>query len=263
MESFKKLSIQVGLNGLSFCVLDSVNNEIIDHGGHSYDAEQTPYLLSKDLKSLLEKHNLIGSSFEDILIIHRTNNSSLVPKALFSKDNLQDYLKFNATITSNDSVTYDDLGSLDLVNVYTPFSKINELISEVFSEFRELHNSTVLLKTFLKQNREPGPHCFVHLVNQEMEVLIMNDNRFLLYNQHTISTKEDFLYHILFSLEQLGISLDEVKLRLFGNSKEEERYLEIARAYVHDVEVIQPINPTVDFSKIPKGALDFAILNSF
>lgn len=262
MESFKKLSIQVGLNGLSFCVIDTITNTIVDSDSSFYEVEQTPYLILKELKSLLEKHDLIGSRFAEVVLIHRTMRFGLVPKALFDKTNLTDYIKFNASVSANEKVVYDDLGSLDLINVYIPFSEINDFVFEIFGEFRFVHNTTTLLKTFLKQNSETGNHCFVHVLDHEMEVLIMQDNKLLLYNQHQIGTKEDFLYHLLFSLEQLGITVDEVKLHLFGSAKEEDKFQAIAKDYIRDVDIINPVNATLGVSELDRTALDFTVLNS-
>ena len=52
-NTFKKLSIQVGLNGLSFCVLDTISNKVLAFEKIDFKTSSTPYLILKELKSVL------------------------------------------------------------------------------------------------------------------------------------------------------------------------------------------------------------------
>ena len=54
-DSFKNLSIQVSLNGLSFFVLDSITQKVDAFEQINFKVDTTPYLLQKELKKLLEK----------------------------------------------------------------------------------------------------------------------------------------------------------------------------------------------------------------
>ena len=130
--SYKKLSIQISLNGLSFCVLDSVENSIIAQEHISFEEEVIPFQLQKNLKEALEKFDINKMSFSHITVIHRNPLFTLVPKALFNPDELPNYLKFNAKILANDHIAYDEIKNYEIVNIYVPFANINNYIYELF-----------------------------------------------------------------------------------------------------------------------------------
>lgn len=262
MESFKKLSIQVGLNGLSFCILDTVNNSIVDGDKKTFEIEQTPFLLLKELKTMLDANHLIGKRFSEVKVIHRNQIFSLVPKALFNKNNLLDYLKFNAK-TSFKKATFDDLNSFEIINVFAPFEKIDEYIVEVFGESKRTHNTTIFLQTLLTQPTLKGKHCLVNVLEKEVELAVISDKKLLIYNQHRYNTKEDFLYHLLFTFEQLGISTEDINLLLFGVIKEEDTIFKLAYEYVRNISVIQAKNKALKIDIGRSSFLDFTLLNSF
>ena len=142
--SYKKLSIQISLNGLSFCVLDSVENTIVKQESVSFNEQLNPFQVLKELKDLIEQNNLQTIDFSEVTIIHRNTLFSLVPKVLFDEDELANYLKFNTKILANDHISFDEITDHEIVNVYIPFANINNYIFDLFGEFEYKHNGTVL-----------------------------------------------------------------------------------------------------------------------
>lgn len=260
MESFHKLSIQVGLNGLSFCTLDTVNNTLVSEGSKQFQIEQTPYLLLKELQTFVEEHKLIGKQFSEVIIIHRNKLFSLVPKSLFNSDNLRDYLKFNARVNESDIAAFEELSNFEIVTVYLTYAKINNYIFEVFGEYKSIHSATIFLETFLKQNVDLGTACFVNVLERQMELMVVNEKKLLLYNQYDFDTKEDFLYYLLFSFEQLGINTDDVALQLFGVIDEQDALFEICYEFVRNISIINPINSKL--SGVNDSTSDFTVFNS-
>lgn len=263
MESYKKLSIQVSLNGLSFCVLDTVNNRIVDHKRISFKSEQTPYLILKELKGLFEEHRIIGQNFSKVCLVHQNKNFSLVPKALFSKAELANYLKFNSKISASDEVVYDEITSHDIVNVYVPFQNINKYIQQLFGDFESIHNTTVFLKRFLTNTISLQNNCIVNVSSKEMEFMVTSQKKFELYNKFDFTTKEDFLYYLLFTFEQLGISQENVAIKILGDiSKNNPNFLYLIDYFEH-VEIINTLHKSHHFELPVDGSFEFALLNTF
>ena len=80
----------------------------------------------------LETRDYLQTEFDDIVIIHENDLSTLVPKALFNEEYLADYLKFNSKILKSDYLSYDSLVHNKSVNVYVPYVNINNYIYEVY-----------------------------------------------------------------------------------------------------------------------------------
>ncbi|MBT8320565.1 MAG: DUF3822 family protein, partial [Eudoraea sp.] len=107
LEHYHKLSIQVSLNGLSFCVLDTIGNAIPLSKRIEFGKQLSPYEVLKELKSLIRSEGILDYQYSDVVVIHSNTLFSLVPKDLFNPEELANYLKFNVKMLANDLVVYD------------------------------------------------------------------------------------------------------------------------------------------------------------
>ncbi len=261
LNSFKKLSIQISLNGLSFCIVDTVVNKVVLSDTVLFKIESTPYLLLKELKTLFEKHNILTKKFSEVLLVHKNNLFSLVPKALFDKNELANYLKFNTKLLANDDIVYDEIENQDIVSVYVPFTNINNYIFDNFGEFEFKHSSSALLQTLLLQKPSSKSICYVYVAERELELVVLAQKKVLLYNQFQYRTKEDFLYYILFTFEQLQLDPKNVKLKLFGKIEEGDELFETCYTYIKKVSVFLPKHNSYSFEEENKESIDFTLLN--
>lgn len=262
-STHRKLSIQAGLNGLSFCVTDTITHKILAFEKIAFKTQSTPYLMLKELKAKLSQSSDVGMSFSDVMVIHKNNMFGLVPKPLFNKEELPNYLKFNAKIMANDLIAYDEIPNQDIVNVYIPYTNINNYIFDLFGEFEFKHSGTVLISTLLNQGRTaPGPVCYVQVSEKEMEMMVVSDKKLLFYNQFEYKTQEDFLYHLLFSLEQLQMNLEKVQLKMFGAVEEGDPIYELCHQYIGQVSVFVPNSPSFPLEELENEVIDFSILSA-
>ncbi|NNK18825.1 MAG: DUF3822 family protein, partial [Maribacter sp.] len=102
LDNYNKLSIQVSLNGLSFCVLDTIGNRILKSDRLVFEKNLSPLELRENLEQLVKMHKLDSSYFSEVVVVHSNNLFSLVPKSLFDAEELANYLKFNTKILAND-----------------------------------------------------------------------------------------------------------------------------------------------------------------
>ncbi len=261
--SYTKLSIQISLNGLSFCVLDSISNTIIKQERTTFSEELIPFQVLKKLKEVLENNEIDKMSFSDVTIIHRNALFSLVPKALFDKKEIANYLKFNTKILANDLIACDEILNFDIINVYVPFVNINNYIYELFGEFVFQHNGTVLIQSLLN-NFDGGkePVCYVHVLEQQLDITVIVNKKLLFYNSFNFSTNDDFIYYILFVIEQLKLDAETLKLKLFGNIEEDDQLFNVCFKYVRNVSVFVPTNLSYLMDIDHHKSIDFTTLSA-
>lgn len=262
-ENFHKLSIQVSLNGLSFCVLDTISNRILASESISFGTTLTPYAVKKELETLFKTHKVSKSAFKEVVVTHRNQLFSLVPKAMFKEEELANYLKFNAKILANDHIAYDDIENHDMVNVYVPFTNINNYIYDLFGAFDFMHHGTVLIQTLLGTTMTNGaPVCYIHLAEQQMDITILSQKKLLFYNSFSYTTKEDFIYYLLFSLEQLKLDTEEISVKLFGTIEEGDDIYNICYQYIKNITISIPDNTNYQLGDLEKETIDFTLLNA-
>lgn len=261
-KEFNKLSIQVSLNGLSFCIVDTIGNTVVDSDRIIFEKERTPYGLQKGLVSLFNKHNIPQQKFSEIIVVHRNKLFSLVPKSLFDENELANYLKFNTKILATDHIEYDQVENHDMMTVYIPFVNVNNYIYELFGEFVFKHSGTVMVESLLTgQNIAKEPTCYVHVADRQMELTVISQRKLLLYNSFDFGTKEDFIYYLLFTLEQLKLDTESTKLKLFGAVEEGDAIYDICYEYVKNISIFVPSVSAYPMD-LKKDAIDFTVLKT-
>ncbi len=262
--SYTKLSIQISLNGLSFCVLDSINNTIIKQESVLFDEEKIPFQVQKKLEELLKNNGITQMSFSDVTVIHNNMLFSLVPKALFNKKELANYLKYNAKILANDHIDFDEITAYDIVNVYVPFVNINNYIYDLFGEFEYKHNGTILIETLLNNfNSGKEPICYVHVLENQLDITVIANKKLLFFNSFNFQTKEDFIYYLLFTIEQLKLDTETIKVRLFGSIEEEDNLYNICYKYIRNIDVYIPSKLSNHIKNNSDNTIDFTTISAF
>ena len=231
-----KLSIQVNLSGLSFCILNIETKTITYLKSFGFNKKLNPNQVLDKLQHYLNIEPELKQVFSEVIVIHKNELSTLVPTALFNEDNLADYLKFNNKILSTDFITFDEITVNDSVNVYVPYININNYLYDVFGEFTYKHFSTILIEEVLKAEKNAEkPKMYVNICNEYFEVIVVKKGKLKFYNTFEYYTKEDFIYYILFTAEQLGLNPESFELLFTGNIDSKDELYSVAYKYVRFV----------------------------
>ncbi|WP_242132440.1 DUF3822 family protein [Aestuariivivens marinum] len=259
-----KLSIQISLSGLSFCILQEETNTIIELKDFKFDKKLNPLEVLDFLKQQFGNEQSLNQSFSSVCVIHTNELSTLVSKALFNEDCLADYLKFNAKILKSDFIDYDILSNLDIINVYVPYVNINNFIYDSFGAFTYKHFSTVLIESILSKEKSGNDSkVYVHVESNHFEIVVTNQGQLILYNTFDYKTKEDFIYYILFTYEQLKLNPETHTLILLGNISKTNELYDIAYKYIRHIDFGSGIDNHRFNEKLSQKHSNFIILNSF
>ena len=255
------LSIQVGLNGLSFLVLDLFTKKVELIRDIKFSEKITPQQLLKNLIEEFDNIDLLNENFNKIQVIHDNEVQTLVPSALFEEANLSDYLKFNAKIFKNDFITYDAITNQEIMSVYVPYVNVNNYIFEKFGSFEYKHSSTVIIDKVLQIEKNiKEKSLYVNVEKSNIDVLVISSNSLLFYNKFNYNTKEDFIYFILFTIEQLELNPEKLNCKFLGSILNDDELFQIAYKYIRNVSI-------VSFKKMNyfknKNTKHFTILNSY
>ncbi len=269
-QSIKELSIQINLSGLSFCILNKPSETIEFLKSVAFDKRVNPQEALAKLKTVIETHTVFDQQFSRVICIFQNELSCLVPKHLFDEAHLADYLKFNAKILKTDFISFDPLKNLDIVNVYVPLVNINNYIFDTFGSFTYKHSSTVLIESILEiDNPSDLPTVYLHINDESYELIVVKNRELQFYNCFKYHTKEDFIYYLLFTIEQLKIDAETLQLHFLGQIKKEDAIFKLVYKYIRFVKFLE-VNPRFKMSGLTEanttssnGLNHFLILNSF
>ena len=262
----KELSIQISLSGLSFCILNRSEAEVTYLKRYDFKNKLVPETVLEELQSFISNEPLLSQSFDTILVLFQNELSNLVPEEFFEEENVADYLKFSSKIIKTDFISHDKIEANKSINVFVPYMNINNYLFEVYGEFEYKHASSILIEHILKA--EEGSSTDKMYINVEpfhFEMVVVKNGKIQLYNTFEYFTKEDFIYFVLFGIEQLKLNPESLKVKLTGHIVKDDHLYQLLYKYIRYVEFYGP-SQTYAYHDIlnlePKHQYSL-ILNSF
>ncbi len=238
-KSYKKLSIQVSLNGLSFCCRDTLSGQLISFEKIDFSNFPKSFTIENSLwKSMLDFSDLT-KSYDEIVVLHENNLSTFVPKPLFDEEYKGSYLQYNTKVFETDYFAVDEMGKHEMVNVYVPYVNINNYLIDQFGSFEYQHFSSILVSKLLDLSKnDEAQNMFVHVASTHFEIIVIQNQKLLLYNSFEYQTAEDFLYYLLFTAEQLHLNPESMKLFILGECSENDALSQKAYQYVRNIALL-------------------------
>lgn len=261
-----RLSIQVSLNGLSFCGLDTEQRRIVFFRNLRFPKKLNPIQVLQHIEKLYQEESFLEQDFKEVKLLFSNELYSLVPESLFLEDNASDYLKFNARILETDFVAHDLLLEAGLANVYIPYSNIINYFFDRYGEFEYEHSMSVLIREFLKSNKtqESGTRVYLNRNAAGYDLVVIQKGKLIYGNSFSCDTKEDFIYYLLFTAEQLELNPEEFNLILLGNITKNSDYYNIAFTYIRNISFLETsFGYAFDLnSEVPKGYKHFTLFST-
>jgi hypothetical protein len=239
-----KLSIQFTLDGFSFCITNLDSQQIIHFCTYTFPKSlETPENLVAHIETIFKENNHLQEDFKEILVIHQNNLATLVPNTHFREERLKEYLDFNIKTFTTDFFAFDTIKQLEGKNVYVPFVNVNNYIFQNFGEFEYKHSATVFIEKLLQQTKNIEKTMFVDVRKNQFSVLVLENKKVLFSNSFSYNTKEDFIYYILFTAEQLGLNTNKFPLFFTGTINEDAAIYKIAYQYIRNIDFLKSKNP--------------------
>lgn len=237
---YKKLSIQVNLNGLSFCIKNTITYVIEVYQEAHFSVFDKDKTIEANLKDYFFGLNNFHNNYDEVLILHDNSMNTFVPKSLFDENYLGTYLQYHSKVFETDYFIFDQLESLNMVNVYIPYVNFNNFFIEQFGSFEYKHLSSIFLNTVIEKHKNNQDELmFIYIQKDNFQLIVLKDGKLNLHNHFSYQTKEDFIYYILFTAEQLHLNPEDFKLFLIGDIHQTSELFQIAYKYVRHVELYQ------------------------
>lgn len=186
----------------------------------------------------LNSHELTIRNYADgfSYIVVDSDKHIFVPAALYQETKKSKYLDFLGLKEDNSVVCADYLEPVDMYNIYNVSKKEHAKLKNLENtEFR--HASTLLLEELIKENLERIDDTRVYLIvkNNSFEMMVLKAANLLFDNTFRFKTKEDFLYFVLFSMEQLHLDAEITPVYFMGMIEKDSQVVELVTRYIRDV----------------------------
>lgn len=257
------VSIQVSLNGLSFCT-KNIDKTVITLVHKDFDMQLSPELVLEKIKMYFDTLPELQQDFKIIEVIYQNDLYTLVPAALFDEGMLKEYLSTNIKVLDTDFIAFDELPQCDIVTAYVPYANINNYFFENFGSFTYKHSASILVETLSRYEKHATQQCiYVNINSVSFDCIAFDQGKFILCNTFNCESKEDFLYYLMFVVEQLGFNPEVFELVFIGTVTVEDPYFTIAYQYIRHLRIGSPqhILTTVDTTITTESHRYFTLLN--
>lgn len=165
------------------------------------------------------------------------NRHTFVPSEIYQEDEKSQYLDFLGLTNDDFIVLADYIKLADMYNVYAVSKDEYEILRNTHENLKIQHASSVLVESLIKDNMERTDiaRVYLNIKEQNFDMTVLKGCNLLFNNNFHFKTQEDFLYFLLFTLEQLHLEAESVPVYFMGMIMEDSKLVELTSRYVRDI----------------------------
>ncbi len=245
------LTIRIAMDGFSLVVFSPEKNRFLGLTHFRFPDIDTNSKLSLALDGIAMSNVWISYPFQSVIAMIDHPHHALIPKALYDEKERGTYLAFNQQYCENSRIVSDQLKTAESYNIYYLSNLLTEKIKELWANTRIVHQSSILIESLLisQRNLDSDKSIFAHIGKNNFDLVWINKDRLSFFNRFRFHTPEDFIYFILFTLDQLRLNPETLELVLSGQIDKGSPYYEIAWNYIRNIRFASR-NQSFDYSYV-------------
>lgn len=208
------ISIQITLDGFSFCILDPVRNKYIQMQHIPLDGKQALIPQVEECFASVEKLNL---PYKKCMVLLPSNIATLVPSSLYENGDEIKWLSFSHTLSDSQGVATNKVRMADAFNIFAVNHELERILRRQFPAPSLYQQYTPIIEGNLATMADSEkPFVIINLENEYFDLLVFRENNLKLCNSFPIKSESDFLYFCLFVFEQLKLNSQTTEVLMFG-----------------------------------------------
>lgn len=258
------LSIQVGLDGFSFCILDRLPKKLIVLQHIPLIVGKLQFL-AKKMETIFDQEQKLTAAYRSVSVSWSTNKATLLPKALADEQLVAKIAALTNEIGRNEELAVNDLPGFNQQLIFSYPKELMTLLNGKFTEFSFTHKSVPLLACAVEQRNEKKNTLLINFEKQYVRMIVLKDRQIALYNSFYFKNEADFLYYTLNICHTLQIDPERDELLIGGYVADDSGYMRQLKKFVSNVYFLKPsesFNYSSAFNKVQKHQF-ISLLNSF
>lgn len=226
------LSIQVFLNGFSFCIFDTIRQKFILLEKNTFD--DFALLLNSFDENIFFKYK-----YKVVKIIIESERSTLLPEGLFSKENINKIYNYNFEDSENLKIYYNKLKTANSYIIYSANKEVINKLNSVFTNYIIYNQATPFIENTLIENKNKlfDPKIFINSSLNFYDILIVEKNEITLHNTYTYKSIDDFVFYAMNIFEQHNLNPENIKLEIMGLIDEKSDLLKLLKKYIKKISI--------------------------
>ena len=228
------ISIQAGLNGYTFSVLDPARSKYILLRHFAFRGTMTPSLLEDKIIEIQNNDEFLTREYKSVLFSYQSPKYTLIPGPLFKKDNLKTYFEFNHYLEDLDEIHYNRLKGTDAYNIFAIPAELSGIVQRSFGNVNFFNHTTPLVENGLVNHggRSSQKVAIANIYGNYTDIAVIQGDKLLLCNTFPWKNEEDLVYFILYIYEELKLNGEETPLVISGEMLKNSTVYDMLRSYI-------------------------------
>jgi len=223
------LSIQVSLDGFSFVITSSENQNNIDY--IYIKSTKSPNI--KGVEDELESFKGFDlKEFYSIRIMIFEPGFTLIPDSFFDLRDMKAYLRLNHPTKSKTKNISNRILAAKAVCVFTMEESLYELLKKKYPGADFCHTSLPLCSMAINKGNDG---CFIQIYGKSFELVIIKDHKLNLYNVFDFQSENDIIYFVLNAYKSTGLDPLIHPLLIAGLLQKSSDITTIAGKYIKEI----------------------------
>lgn len=230
------LAVQYGLNGLSFCLFDTIKNKYIALR-HYNDKSSSP----ENLTGTLESDDLLKLPFRETKVMFDSGKSTLVPLSFFDETKVELLYKFNFGEDQCASLHYNKLSETSSVNIFSYPEIVHSKLKKTLPKFEIYQRTSPFIENLVIDSarwQRSKAHVSIHKGTLDIGVAHLRKLEF--FNTFNFREYSDIVYYILNVLEQFDLSVNTTDVYISADIENHNEIFDYLRNYIQNIKFIRP-----------------------
>ena len=205
------LSIELSSSSLSYCIIDTQKYRCLLLSSRKLESDNLLEIFSND--------DYLSQNFKSKSISFVNFANTLVPFELYEKEDKENLFALNHEL--NDEVLLEDNLREEIINLHAVPKLFFQTIKNILPGATLRSQSSILINNFTNLNLKVET-MFLYLKDSFVNIVVTKGKNLLFQNKFNYVTKEDLLFYVLFSIQELNFSNEDINTIVYGNVTENE-----------------------------------------
>ena len=243
------LSIQIGSEGLRAAVWDESSNKVIALESYPFHKAVQPANIAANYEEAFKESAFLHLPFKRINVGVRDAKFTFVPLPLFEPTAAKTFFEFNHVLSPTENLHSDHLPNVGAKLVFSCPLQLEKSLRNHHTPLLLHHGSSAWIEYEMLTSRyNEQSRISVNLFNTHFELMATQSGKLQLFTSFPIQNADDFIYYLMFTIEQLQFNPEKIQLDFYGEVETSSAYFQLATRYIRNVQFGHRPDP-LDYAK--------------
>lgn len=228
-----KLSIQVSLDGFSFLAELPSEKKIVACKNTPLNIS-TDKLIARHLKEWFETEEFFRNDFGEVRIFIFTERFTIIPDECYSDEYSQELVSVLFDLNNDYSVKKNKIGSLNAHLFFPVQNEIIEVLQVFLPNAKCLHPVQPILQIPPQSLNKKNSSVLITF-KKNFYLIVKRNNKLLLANTFQVSHKNDLVYNVINTFQQLETARIETDLYVTGVFSDNNEITGLLKPYFENI----------------------------